>query len=398
MMKKNLFIFAVTIIAAFLCVGAVSASNVTNTTMKKTVSVSTSKNVIVAKATPKIIRGSGCCSVLVHVKKGYDVFAFRRDATYAANLYIKRSKWYGKDTIKEYKTVHGYFFHTIVSTGGWIVATGGPDIPSLNRKLEALAGRTSVSGHITHSTLNSAYSILRREGMGHFIIKAPNGNVGLVIYNGGRTKEALFKMGNGNYVSVPNSPSYYRSGYTSTVNPVSSAIHLETTDRWGANRRNIITYQVMNTNYITQVKIWASTCRGTPDNIYFGGKKIGKYTLPKIPNKKYIGQVNLQNLHVSSTNPTNLQSDVNVTSPIVIKFNKNIKTGPNMKNITVKDLTTNEYVAITETINGNSLNIQTTTIRSVYTWYTVFIPQSALKDYGGNDLLANYTFKFETAS
>jgi hypothetical protein len=43
------------------------------------------------------------------------------------------------------------------------------------------------------------------------------------------------------------------------------------------------------------VKIYASTCRGTPDNIIFGGKTIGKYTLPKIPNKKYIGQVFLKN-------------------------------------------------------------------------------------------------------
>ena len=68
-MKKNLFIFAVVIIAAFLCVGAVSASNVTNTTMKKTVSVSTSKNVAVTKSTSKIIKGSGCCSVLVHLKR-----------------------------------------------------------------------------------------------------------------------------------------------------------------------------------------------------------------------------------------------------------------------------------------------------------------------------------------
>jgi len=76
-------------------------------------------------------------------KKGYDVFAFRRDSTYTANLYIHRLNWYGKDTIKEYKTSNGYFFHTIISNSGWIVATGGPDIPYLNRELEALAGRTS---------------------------------------------------------------------------------------------------------------------------------------------------------------------------------------------------------------------------------------------------------------
>ncbi len=167
-MKKYLIMFTIIIITAFLCIGAVSASNVNNTTVKKTVSISTSKNVTIVNSNPKIIKGSGCCSVLLHVKKGYDVFAFRRDSTYAANLYFKRSKWYGKDTIKEYKTVHGYFFHTIISSGGWIVATGGPDIPYLNRKLENLAGRTSLTGHITRNTLRSAYSILRKEGNGTF--------------------------------------------------------------------------------------------------------------------------------------------------------------------------------------------------------------------------------------
>ena len=35
--------------------------------------------------------------------------------------------------------------------------------------------------------------------------------------------------------------------------------------------------------------------QGTPDNIVFGGKTIGGYNLPKIPNKKYIGQVLLKN-------------------------------------------------------------------------------------------------------
>ena len=397
-MKRYLIMFIIIIITAFLCIGAVSASNVNNTTVKKTVSISNSKNVTIVNSNPKIINGSGCCSVLLHVKKGYDVFAFRRDATYTANLYFKRSKWYGKDTIKEYKTVNGYFFHTIISSGGWIVATGGPDIPYLNRKLENLAGRTSLTGHITRNTLRSAYSILRKEGMGHFIIKAPNDYVGLVIYNSGRTKESLFKMSNGHYVSVPNGPGYYRSGHASTVNPVSSAINLEASDRWGLNRRNIITYQVMNTNFSTQVKIWASTCRRTPDNIYFGGKKIGKNTLPKIPLKKFIGQVNLQNLRISTTTPTNLQIEVDRTSPIVIKFNENIKASTYFKNIVVKDLTTNEYVAITPTISSNTLNILTTVSRTVYTWYSVAIPQSALKDYYGNDLLSNFIFKFETGS
>jgi len=395
-MKKDLFIFAVFIITVFLCVGAVSASDVNNTTVKKPVTISDSKHVSVANSTSKIIKGSGCCSVLVHVKKGYDVFAFRRDSTYTANLYIHHLSWYGKDTIKENKLANGYFFHTIISNNGWIVSTGGPDIPYLNRKLEALAGKTSASGHITQTTLNTAYNILRSEGMGHFLIKAPNDYVGLVTYYYGSSKERLFKMSDGQYVSVPNSPSYYRSGYTSTVNPVSSAISLENSDRWGVNRRNIMTYQVRTINYSTQVNIWATTCRGTPDNIYFLGKFISKYSLPKTPNILYIGQVNLKNPQVTITNPINLQTGLNKTSTISIKFNENIKAGTYYNNISIKNLSTGKTVTITESIYGNRLYIKTATTRTANTWYRVTIPKSAVKDYSGNYLLATYTFKFKT--
>jgi Bacterial Ig-like domain len=397
-MKKQLFIISIVMIAIFLFLGAVSASSMNNSTVKKPVSISNAQKVNVANSTQKIIKGSGCCSVLVHVKKGHDVFAFRRDSTYTANLYFKRSKWYGKDTIKEYKKVNGYFFHTIISTGGWIIATGGPDIPYLNRKLEALAGRTSISGHITKKTLNSAYSILRKEGMGHFIIKAPNDLVGLVIYNGGKTKKTLFKMNNGRYVSVPNSPIFYRSGYTNKIDPVSSAIHIETTDRWGLNRRNIITYNVTSTYFSTNVKIWASTCRRTPDNIIFGGKKIGKYTLPHIPNKKFIGKLDLKNPKIASTTPYNLQNDVIKNSPIVIRFSENIKPSTLYNSIQVKNLNTNIYLTITKTIGGNILNLSSFIDYSPNTWYSVKIPQFSIADYKGNNLLSTYIYTFKTSA
>lgn len=245
-----------------------------------------------------IVPGKGCCSVLVHVKNGYDVYSFRRDSEYTANLYLTKTKWYGKDALEEYKTTNGNFFHTIISKNGWIIGAGGPDIPYLNKQLMDLAGKTSTSGHITSNTINSATNILKKLGMGHFIIKAPNDEVGLVTYNGGSLKTSLFKMANGQYVSVPNSPSCYRTGFTSTTDPVASSIHLAMTDRWGVNRRNIMTYQVQNVrdliNDSTLIKIYASDSRGTPDNIVFNGKLINKYTIPRAPNKKLIGQIDLK--------------------------------------------------------------------------------------------------------
>lgn len=270
----------------------------------------------VKKAQNKVNKlNSGCCSVLVHVKKGVDVFSYRRDSTYAANLHIIKTKWHGKEAVKEYKITNGYFFHTIITRNGWIVSTGGPDIVWINKKLENLAGQVSVRGHIKKSDINSAYALLRKEGLGHFLIKDPEGNVGLAIYKSGHSKIKVFKMKDREYISVPNSPIYYRQGIiTKKANSVSSAIHLAGTDRYGVNRRNIITYNVQNIHNSTEINIWASydggklikRYRGKPDNIIFRGHKIYANTLPRIPSKKYIGKVTLRSyrkLSVPTSSP-----------------------------------------------------------------------------------------------
>ena len=273
-------------------------------------------NSTVFKAQKKIKTNSGCCSVLVHVKKGVDVFSYRRDSTYAANLHIIKTKWYGKQAVKEYKTTNGYFFHTIITRNGWIVSSGGPDIVWITQKLESIAGHASVRGYIKKSDINSAYVLLRKEGLGHFIIKDPSGNVGLVTYNYGRSKTKLFKMKDREYVVVPNNPIYYRHGTVSKKsNPASSAIHLAGTDRYGVNRRNIITYNVQNIRNSTEVNIWASydggklikRYRGKPDNIIFRGHKIYASTLPRIPSKKYIGKITLNSYkksYIPTSSPT----------------------------------------------------------------------------------------------
>ncbi len=263
----------------------------------------------VKKASKTIKTSSGCCSVLVHVKNGVDVFSYRRDSTYAANLHIIKTKWYGKEAVKEYKKTNGYFFHTIITKKGWIVSSGGPDIVWITQKLESIAGHASVRGYIKKSDINSAYALLRKEGLGHFLIKDPSGNVGLVTYNYGRFKSKLFKMKEGEYVVVPNSPTYYRKGIISKKsNPVSYAVYLAGTDRYGINRRNIITYYIKNIHNSTEVNVWASydggklikRYRGKPDNIIFRGHKIYAGTLPRIPYKKYIGKITLQSYRKST--------------------------------------------------------------------------------------------------
>ena len=237
---------------------------------------------------------SGCCSVLLHVRDGYDVFAYRRDSTYAANLYITVTSWYGKTAVKEYKTTNSYFFHTIVTLDGWMVGIGGADVPGVVQQLEKLAGNTAASGKITSSTINSALTLVSRlAGIGHFVIKAPNNVVGYAIVNGGR-RSGIFTMGNGQYLAVPNSPSCYRNGYVSTSSPVATTMSLAYNNPWGVNHRNVIAYEYVRTsdlfNYITKINVYASKSLAS-DNIIFRGKFISGSSLPTTPSKRYIGQI-----------------------------------------------------------------------------------------------------------
>lgn len=276
----------------------------TNKTVTANKTTNSTTSTVVKKTVPNKL-DSGCCSVLVHVKKGHYVYAYRRDSSYAANLYIKKTVWYGREVVKEYKKANGYFFHTIVVKNGWFVGTGGPDVVYLNKYLEKLAGRMVSRGRISKASMYSAYRTLRKLGMGHFIIKSPSGYVGMAVYNRG-SKVRIFKMKNGEYISLPNSPRYYRRGKFARLrsNPVSAAIYIAGTDRWGVNRRNILTYEVKNINYNSRVRIWATydngkllgrRSRGRPDNIIFRGRKISAKSIPTISRKKFIGEVILRN-------------------------------------------------------------------------------------------------------
>ena len=237
---------------------------------------------------------SGCCSVLLHVRDGYDVFAYRRDSTYAANLYITVTSWYGKTAVKEYKTTNSYFFHTIITLDGWMVGIGGADAPGVVQQLEQLAGNTVASGKITSSTVNSALTLVSKlYGIGHFIIKAPNNVVGYAIVNSGR-RSGIFTMSNGQYLAVPNSPSCYRNGFVSTSSPVATTMSLAYNNPWGVNHRNVIAYEYVKTsdlfNNIIKINVYASKSLRS-DNIIYRGKFISGSSLPTTPSKRYIGQV-----------------------------------------------------------------------------------------------------------
>ena len=255
---------------------------------------------------------TGCCSVIVHVKQGHDIVSYRRDAGYAANIIIERIDFNGQNAIIQYKIKNGYFSHVIITENGWIISIGGHDGPITNKLLEKLGSNIISRGTIENKDLNEANLIIKRNGGGHFLIKSPNDNVGVTIYDSrfSASQTELFKMNDGDYVKVPNTPIYYGHGSFSKfgVNPVDTAIQIIGKDPYGVDRRDVTTYELINDNNSTKVNIWASfdggtlikSTKGEPDNIMFMNNnssivnKLKADEIPRIPNKTFLGEETLQ--------------------------------------------------------------------------------------------------------
>ena len=146
----------------------------------------------------------------------------------------------------------------------------------------------------------------------------------------------------------------------------------------------------------------ANTSNGIAQSTLKSGTTAGKATISAyLDNQKLQTAVIIKDTippKVSSTNPKNGATGISRTATISIKFTENIKKSTYYNSITVKNLTTGKTVTISKSISGTTLNIKTTATRTANTWYTITIPKSAIKDIAGNNLQANYTFKFKTGA
>ena len=101
-------------------------------------------------------------------------------------------------------------------------------------------------------------------------------------------------------------------------------------------------------------------------------------------------------LKVISAYPKNYATGVSRTGTIYLKFSQNIKASTYWSKIYVKNLKTGKKVAISKSISGNTLYIKMSSKRYAYSWYQVYIPAYAVKDYANRKLSSRYTFKFKT--
>ncbi|MGL6298420.1 MAG: hypothetical protein ACRC1M_04555 [Methanobacteriaceae archaeon] len=76
-----------------------------------------------------------------------------------------------------------------------------------------------------------------------------------------------------------------------------AAIYIAATDKFGLDRRNIITYNFSRNVDSSVLDIWASFdggkhlagTKGKPDNIHFEDKFIPKESIPQVDSKMYLG-------------------------------------------------------------------------------------------------------------
>ena len=100
-------------------------------------------------------------------------------------------------------------------------------------------------------------------------------------------------------------------------------------------------------------------------------------------------------LKVNSTNPLMNATGVNLTSPIIVKFNENITANSAFNGIYIKNLSTGTVVSLaSKTINGSTLTIMMSTSRLFNDVYMVVIPMGAVNDGLGDNLTSAYNFTF----
>ena len=252
-------------------------------------------------------REIGCSSIYVHINENESAVAFRRDSTYAANLHIIAQRWHGRHALKQYKTTGTYFFHSIVTSDGWMMGTGGWDNPSVNKKIENLAGKIVSSNSIKTSFLKSILAQERRLKTGHFTIVAPDGRYA-VLWRSGYIRGTLK---NGEYLLVPNARSLFRHGKSMkfSSNTATAALKIAACDVFGVNRRNIMAYHYKRTtkNFKTtaSVRVYGSNDKGNlmgrhtagkRDNVYYKKNFISKFKLFGTPRLLYLGTHNFGNI------------------------------------------------------------------------------------------------------
>ena len=246
---------------------------------------------------------TGCCSVMLQLDENHSMMSFRRDASFGADIYIEEVDWHGHKAIKQYKENGGYFCQVIVTQEGWMLGFGGIDDGEDNKRIENMsAAMINENNTISESQLSEIQGVKAAYGIGHFLIKAPNGNYGAVTASSLDTG----KLKPGEYYSLPNWPHFARNGNfnTNTTDKVSAMVSLAMSDAFGVTRRDITTfdyYHFENDTFkanITDIylsnddgSVFGSGTASLVDSVYFNNTTFNASSIPYGPKYEKVGTV-----------------------------------------------------------------------------------------------------------
>ncbi len=246
---------------------------------------------------------TGCCSVVCQLEGNNSLFSFRRDAENGADIYIEKIDWHGKPAIKQYKTDGGYFCQVIITNDGWVIGYGGIDDGVDNQQIENITADVVLNNNIDNGSLEKIEKIKNRYGLGHTVIKSPDGTYGVAMSN----TKFTGKLNPGNYISIPNRPHYVRTGDIRLDAPdkIATMTKLATSDLFGISRRDVTTfsyYQVDNHTYkgnITDIYIsnddgamYGMDSAKLYDDVYLNNTVFKKEDIPISPKYATLGSIN----------------------------------------------------------------------------------------------------------
>ena len=243
--------------------------------------------------------GFGCCSIVLQLEGNDTIFSYRRDSNETVDVFIEEADWHGHSVVRQYKTDDGYFNHVIVTSDGWVIGLGGVDDGIENEKCENITAKMISDDYsISEEGLKEIQEINKPFGRGHVLIKAPNGNYGFATVDMLKTG----KLEPGRYISLPNIYSYSRGDNFSlgTADKVKLVNQLAQSDKYGLDRREIVTYDFKSDELYNKTDIYVSNEDGSQlgvdyknciDDVYFNDTLTNASDIPIAPNYKNIGSV-----------------------------------------------------------------------------------------------------------
>ena len=290
-LRKHILILSIFIIFIFAC-GTFTAHHIQNIdNLHVTADLTNQSDVF------------GCCSIVLQLDGNHTMMSYRRDSNLTADVYIEEGLWHGIPAIKQYKTEGGYFNHVIVTHDGWVIGLGGIDDGIDSEICENItASMISEDNSISEHGLSKIQQIKQPYGRGHVVIKAPNGNYGFANVN--KLKTGTLQPGQ--YISIPNDYMLSRSGNVSLDSPdlVGEMTNLSQTDKYGLDRREIVTYDFQTTENGNVTEIYVANEDGSHvganyidciDDIHFNNTVIKGSDIPIGPSYMHVGDIEFTN-------------------------------------------------------------------------------------------------------